>query len=230
MTISPRTLRPLSAALLALGALTALPGCAPLLLGSAMVGGVLVATDRRTTGTQVEDQGIELRAAGAVRDLATLGHVNITSYNRQVLITGEVPDDAQRSRVEQAVARVENVKSVVNELAVAGNSSSGSRANDVLVGTKVKASLLEAKDVQAPAVKVITERGNVYLMGRVTEREATRAAELASQVPGVSKVVRVFEILSEEELARLTPAPAAAPVTTATPTPAPQPAPATQPK
>jgi osmotically-inducible protein OsmY len=230
MTISPRTLRPLSAALLALGALTALPGCAPLLLGSAMVGGVLVATDRRTTGTQVEDQGIELRAAGAVRDLATLGHVNITSYNRQVLITGEVPDDAQRSRVEQAVARVENVKSVVNELAVAGNSSSGSRANDVLVGTKVKASLLEAKDVQAPAVKVITERGNVYLMGRVTEREATRAAELASQVPGVSKVVRVFEILSEEELARLTPAPAAAPVTTATPTPAPQPAPATQSK
>jgi osmotically-inducible protein OsmY len=195
-----------------------------------MVGGVLVATDRRTTGTQVGDQGIELRAAGVVRDLATLGHVSITSYNRQVLITGEVPDETQRSRVEQAVARVENVKSVVNELAVAGNSSSGSRANDVLLGTKVKASLLEAKDVQAPAVKVITERGNVYLMGRVTEREAARAAELASQVPGVSKVVRVFEILTEEELARLTPAPAPAPVTTATPAPAPQPAPATQQK
>ena len=225
-----RRLRPLSAAMLVVGALTALPGCAPLLLGGAMVGGVLVATDRRTTGTQVEDQGIELKAAGVARDLATLGHINVTSYNRLLLITGEVPDDAQRLRVEQSLARVENVKSVVNELAVAGNTSSGSRANDVLLGTKVKASLLDAKDVQAAAVKVVTERANVYLMGRVTEREATRAAELASQVPGVSKVVRVFEIISDEELARMTPAPAAAPVTTATPMPAPQPTPAAQQK
>lgn len=195
-----RSLRVLAAALGAAGALTA---CAPLLLGGAVVGGVLVATDRRTTGAQVEDQGIELRAAGVVRDLGTLGHVNVTSYNRMVLLTGEVPEDAQRSRVEQAVARVENVKSVVNELAVAGSSSTTSRANDVQLGLKVKASFVDAKDVQANAIKVVVERGQVYLMGRLTEREATRAAELASRVPGVAKVVRVVELISEEELARL---------------------------
>lgn len=203
----PRTgSRTLAAALLAAGALTALPGCAPLILGGAMVGGVLVATDRRTTGAQVEDQGIELKAGTRVRELATLGHVNVTSYNRVLLLTGEVPDETQRARVEEALARVENVKSVVNELAVAGNSSTTSRANDVQIGLKVKASFVDAKDVAANAVKVVVERGNVYLLGRVTEAEAARAADLASRVPGVVKVVRVFELISEEELARMLPA------------------------
>lgn len=198
----------LAASLLALVALTALPGCAPLILGGAMVGSVLVATDRRTTGAQVEDQGIELKARNVVKELATLGNVNVTSYNRMVLLTGEVPDETQRSRVEQALGQVENVKSVVNELAVSGNSSTTSRANDLQLGVKVKASFVDAKDVFANAVKVVVERSHVYLMGRVTEREATRAAELASQVPGVTKVVRVFELISEEELARIQPAPA----------------------
>lgn len=198
----------LAAPLLALAALTALSGCAPLILGGAMVGGVLVATDRRTTGAQVEDQGIEIKAGNVVKELATLGHVNVTSYNRMLLLTGEVPDEAQRSRVEQALGRIENVKSVVNELAVSGNSSTTSRANDLQLGLKVKASFVDAKDVFANAVKVVVERSHVYLMGRVTEREAARAAELASQVPGVTKVVRVFELISEEELARIQPAPA----------------------
>lgn len=197
--------RPLSAALLAAAAVTALAGCAPLILGGAMVGSVLVATDRRTTGAQVEDQGIEIKAGNVVKDLATLGHVNVTSYNRMVLLTGEVPDEAQRGRIEQALSKIENVKSVVNELAVSGNSSSTSRANDLLLGTKVKASFLDAKDVFANAVKVVVERGNVYLMGRVSEREAVRVAELASRVPGVTKVVRVFELISEEELAKIQP-------------------------
>ena len=197
--------RPLSAALLAAAAVTALPGCAPLILGGAMVGSVLMATDRRTTGAQVEDQGIEIKAGNVVKDLATLGHVSVTSYNRMVLLTGEVPEEAQRGRIEQALTKIENVKSVVNELAVSGNSSSTSRANDLLLGTKVKASFLDAKDVFANAVKVVVERGNVYLMGRVTEREAARAAELASRVPGVAKVVRVFELISEEELAKIQP-------------------------
>jgi osmotically-inducible protein OsmY len=205
----PRTgARPLAAALITAAALSALSGCAPLLLGGAMVGGVLVATDRRTTGAQVEDQGIELKVSGRVKELATLGHVNATSYNRMLLLTGEVPDEAQRLRVGEALAQVENVKSVVNELAVAGNSSSTSRANDLQLGLKVKASFVDAKDVAANAVKVVVERGNVYLMGRVTEREAARAADLASRVPGVAKVVRVFELISEEELARLQPPPA----------------------
>lgn len=213
MTPQPlRRPRPTAASLTATGLLaaamlTALPGCAPLIIGGAMVGGVLVATDRRTTGAQVEDQGIELRAAATVRELATLGHVNVTSYNRMLLLTGEVPDESQRARIEQAVARVENVRQVINELAVAGNSSSTSRANDALLSTKVKASFVDAKDVSANAVKVVTERGNVYLMGRVTEREATRAADLTSRVPGVTKVVRVFELISEEELAKMLPAP-----------------------
>ena len=197
--------RPLSAALLAAAAVTALPGCVPLILGGAMVGSVLMATDRRTTGAQVEDQGIEIKAGNVVKDLATLGHVSVTSYNRMVLLTGEVPEEAQRGRIEQALTKIENVKSVVNELAVSGNSSSTSRANDLLLGTKVKASFLDAKDVFANAVKVVVERGNVYLMGRVTEREAVRAAELASRVPGVAKVVRVFELISEEELAKIQP-------------------------
>ena len=173
-----------------------------------MVGSVLVATDRRTTGAQVEDQGIELKAGNLVKELATLGHVNVTSYNRMLLLTGEVPDEAQRSRVELALGKIENVKSVVNELAVSGNSSTTSRANDLQLGLKVKASFVDAKDVFANATKVVVERGHVYLMGRVTEREATRAAELASQVPGVAKVVRVFELISEEELAKIQPAPA----------------------
>lgn len=198
----------LAAPLLALAALTALPGCAPLILGGAMVGSVLVATDRRTTGAQVEDQGIELKAGNVVKELATLGHVNVTSYNRMVLLTGEVPDEAQRSRVELALGKIENVKSVVNELAVSGNSSTTSRANDLQLGLKVKASFVDAKDVFANATKVVVERGHVYLMGRVTEREASRAADLASRVPGVTKVVRVFELISEEELAKIQPAPA----------------------
>lgn len=194
--------------LLAAAALTARAGCAPLLLGGAMVGGMLVATDRRTTGTQIEDQSIELKAASQIKELATLGHVNVTSYNRTVLLTGEVPGEADRSRIEQTVARIENVRKVVNELAVAGNSSMTSRSNDAALTTKVKATYVDAKDVFANAVKVVTERGNVYLMGRVTAREAERASMLAARVPGVQKVVRVFEILTEEELANVQRVPA----------------------
>ena len=205
MKFPPPGSRPLAAALLFAAGAAALPGCTPLVLGGAMVGGVLVATDRRTTGAQVEDQGIELKAGNRVSALATLGHVNVTSYNRQLLLTGEVPDESQRTRVEQAVAGIENVKSVVNELAVAGNSSTTSRANDLQLGLRVKASFVDAKGVLASVIKVVVERGNVYLLGRVTEAEAAHAADLASRVPGVVKVVRVFEILTEEELAAMQP-------------------------
>ncbi len=201
---SKMTLR--SSALMAalLGSLT-LSACAPLLVGGA-VGGALMASDRRTSGTQVEDQAIELKAVNRTRDiLGDRGHVNSTSYNRVVLITGEVPTEADRTAVEQTISRIENVKSTVNELAVAGNSSLTARSSDAIITGKVKATFVDAKDVQANAFKVVTERGVVYLMGRVTEREAKRAAELASGVGGVQKVVRVFEILTEQELADLTP-------------------------
>ncbi len=193
--------RPLAALAVAASAVAALGGCAPLVVGGAMVGGGLVAIDRRTSGAQVEDQAIELKAASRVRELATLGHVNVTSYNRMVLITGEVPTDEDKAKVEDAISRLENVRSVVNELGVGGNSSFGSRSNDTLLTTKVKATLVDAKDLQANAFKVLTERGEVFLMGRVTEREANRSADVAASVPGVKKVVRVFEVISEDELA-----------------------------
>ncbi|HSW21651.1 MAG TPA: BON domain-containing protein, partial [Burkholderiaceae bacterium] len=118
-----------------------------------------------------------------------------------VLLTGEVPSEADKAAVEQNVARIENVRSIVNELGVMGNASLTSRSNDTILTSKVKASYLDAKDLQAHAVKVTTERGVVYLMGRVTEREATRASEIARGVGGVQKVVRVFEIVTEAELA-----------------------------
>jgi osmotically-inducible protein OsmY len=187
--------------LAALAAAAALPACAPLIVGGAMVGGSMMALDRRTSGAQVDDQAIELKAASRARDLATLGNVNITSYNRMVLISGEVPTENDRVRVEESLRRVENVRSVVNELAVASNSTLGDRSRDSLTSTKVKATLVEAKDMQAQAIKVVTERGIVYLMGMVTEREANRASDIARTVPGVQKVVRVFEVVSEEELA-----------------------------
>lgn len=182
-----------------------LTGCAPLLLGGAMVGGSMVVIDRRTTGTQVEDQAIEFKGAARAGEVSPAGHVNVTSYNRMVLISGEVPSETDRKAVEQVVGRVENVRSVVNELGVLGNSSLSVRSSDSVLSGKVKASFIDAKDLQAQAIKVVSERGTVYLMGLVTEREATRAAEIARAVPGVQKVVRVFEVISEGELASLQP-------------------------
>lgn len=209
----------------------ALAGCAPLLVGGAVVGGGLIVTDRRTPGIQLEDEGIETRARTRVRELATLGNVSITSYNRTVLLTGEVPGAAEKAAVEQAVAKVENVKAVVNELGVGPSSSIGSRSTDVFLASKVKATLVDAKDVHANAYKVVVERAVVYLMGRVTEREAARGTELARSVSGVQKVVRVFEILTEQELAalgssRAAAVPASAPAATPAPAPAPVQAPA----
>ncbi len=210
--------RPVLVATLAL----LLTGCAPLLLGGAVVGGGLVATDRRTAGTQLEDQGIEFRAAARVRELATLGQISVNSYNRVVLLTGEVPNAAERARVEGAVDKVENVRGVVNELVVAGNSSLSSRSADTVLATKVKATLVDAQDLSANAFRVVAERRVVYLMGRVTPREAERGAELASRVSGVERVVKVFDLITEAQLAAETALPrggAQAPVQAA---PAPQ--------
>ena len=208
---TPRLLRP-TLLLGALAASTLLGACAPLLIGGAMLGGSMVVTDRRTSGTQLEDQGIELKSVSRVGEaIGDRGNVSITSYNRQVLITGEVPTETDKTAVEQAVARIENVRFIVNELGVASASSLGTRSNDALLTSKIKASMVDAKDVQANTFKVVTERGVVYLMGRVTEREAARATDIARGVSGVRKVVRVFEIVSEGELANGPPKPAAKP-------------------
>jgi osmotically-inducible protein OsmY len=191
----------LIATILAAGASS---GCAALFVGGAFVGGALVVTDRRTSGTQIDDQAIEIRAGSRARELlGDRGHVNTTSYNRLVLLTGEVATEGDKAAIEQAVQRIENVRMVVNELGVTGISSLNSRSADTLLTSKVKASLVDAKDILANVFKVVSERGTVYLMGRVTEREAGRASEVAQRVPGVVKVVRVFDILSEAELADL---------------------------
>jgi osmotically-inducible protein OsmY len=180
-----------------------LSGCAALVVGGA-VGTAMVVTDRRTAGTQLEDQNIELKSLTRIREsVGDRGHISATSYNRQVLLTGEVASDADRSAIEQTIGRIEGVRSIVNELAVMGATSMTARSNDLILTSKVKASFVDAKDLHASAVKVVTERGVVYLMGRVTEREATRATEISRGVAGVQKVVRVFEVISEAELANL---------------------------
>lgn len=181
-------------------------GCVPLIVGGAMVGTVTVATDRRTSGTQLEDEGIEIKAGARIRDqLGERAHVNVNSYNRVVLLTGEVASEADRATAERLAGAVENVQKVLNETGVMGASSLTSRSNDVAIAGKVKAKLIDARDLISNAFYVVVERGTVYLMGRVTEREADRATEIARQIGGVAKVVRAFEIISEEELARITP-------------------------
>ena len=181
-------------------------GCAPLLIGGAMVGGVAVATDRRTSGTQLEDETIEVKAGARIREqLGEKVHVNVNSYNRVVLVTGEANSEEARAALDGIVGGVENVQKVLNEVAVGAASSLSSRSNDVVIQGKVKAQLIDARDLHSNAFYVVVERGQVFLMGRVTEREANRATEIARQVSGVRKVVRAFEIISEEELARTLP-------------------------
>ena len=195
---------------LTLGTLVAvsLSGCFPLVVGGAFVGTGLVATDRRTSGSLVEDEGIELRAASRIREnLGERVHVNVTSYNRQVLLTGEVPNLQDKQLIEKIVAGVDNVRNIVNELEVMGNTTLTQRSSDTLVTGRAKAALVDAKDLFASAFKLTTERGTVYVMGRVTAREAKRATDIISGVSGVGRVVRILEIISEEELARTLPQP-----------------------
>ena len=187
-----------------------LGACAPLMIAG-VAGTAMVASDRRTSGAQLEDESIELRAKARIRDnLGERVHVNVTSFNRQVLLTGEVTAEKDRQAVVQLVERIENVKAVVNELAVMPLSNLSERSNDLLIVAKVKASFVDSRDLFANAFKVVTERGTVYLMGRVTQREANSATQLTRNVGGVNKVVRLFEIISEDELRNLLPPPAPA--------------------
>ncbi|MBS3998198.1 MAG: BON domain-containing protein [Hydrogenophaga sp.] len=202
-----RRLAALTLTAAALGA--ALSACAPLIVGGALTG-ALVASDRRTSGAQLEDQGIEFRASGRLREvLGDRGSVAVTSYNRQVLLTGEVNTEQDKALVERTVAAVENVRAVVNEVGVQARSTVTQLSSDTLMTGRVKASLIDARDITGSAFKVVTTRGTVYLMGRVTQREADRATEIARNVQGVRRVVRVLEIITEEELARVQPRPAA---------------------
>jgi len=203
-----RLRRPL--ALLALCGMTAisLQGCIEMAVGTAVVG-TLAATDRRTFGAQTEDKAIALKGETRVANLVgSAGHVNINSFNRKVLLTGEVPSEAMKTEVERAVADIAGVQSIVNDLMVAPPSSFTSRSNDTLITGKVKASLIDAQDISANSFKVVTERAVVYLMGRVSQREGTRAAEIARGVAGVQKVVKVFEYISEDDVRQMANMPA----------------------
>ena len=185
--------------------MASLSACAPLVVGSAVMGG-LVAIDRRTAGIQLEDESIELRTAQGLRqNLGNASHVNVTSYNRMVLLTGEVSSAADRERAERLAKSQENVSSVVNDLAIEPASSLTQRSKDIITTGQIKALMVDAKDLQSNAFKVIVERGIVYLMGRVTSREAQRASEIArsGSVSGVVKVVRVFDIITDDELKRI---------------------------
>ena len=211
MTMTRPSMR-LTALLGALAAATALTACAPVLIGGAMVGGSMVAVDRRTSGAQIDDQTIELKGLKRVSDaIGDRGSVSLTSYNHVVLLTGTVTSESDKAAVERAVGAIESVRSVVDELAIGAAASFGNRSSDTVLTGKVKASFVDAKDLQVNAFKVVTERGIVYLMGRVTEREANRAADIARGVGGVTKVVKVFEIITEAELAELQPRSASAP-------------------
>ena len=196
---------------LLMGSLTA---CVPLIVGGGAVTTALVASDRRTSGMYLEDERIEQSAAAKLRESVTSGsRASVTSFNRLALITGEVRNAAEKADIERAVTGVENVRGVINELEVVPFISSiTQRTKDTFITSKVKASIIDAKDLQANAIKVITEMNVVYLMGIVTPREAKRAAEIARGVNDVRKVVRVFESVSEAELANYKNPSEAAPV------------------
>lgn len=197
-------------------AVALLAGCAAAVVGTAVVATAVVATDRRTSGAQLDDETIARKAGGRL-DEAFGGRVSVavTSYNRRVLLTGEVPSEADKTTVEQIVARIENVAAVVNELNVGPAATFMERSRDTLLTSEVKASIVDAKDLISNSITVVTHRRVVYLMGRVTEREANRAAEVARGVSGVAKVVKVFEIITEAELANLQPKAPAKPASSA---------------
>jgi osmotically-inducible protein OsmY len=200
--------RPLAMSVLCGAMLASLSGCVALVAGGA-ISGTLAATDRRTLGAQTEDRAIEVKGGIKLNNVVgDAGHVNINSFNRRALLTGEVRDEAMKAAAEREIRGIEGVLSVINELEIAGPASYTSRSNDALITTKVKASLVDMKDISANSYQVVTERGVVYLQGRVTQREGQIGADVARGVSGVTKVVKVFEYITEEEWKTYQPKPA----------------------
>jgi len=181
--------------LVVIALLPVVSGCAAVAVGGAVATGVMVAEDRRTVGTMTEDEGIEQKASIRIAEKLKDAHINVTSYNRMVLLTGEVPTEAAKADAERIARAVENVRSVFNELQVAGNTSMQSRTNDSVLTSKVKGRFVDAGKFSPVHVKVVTENGVVYLMGMVKKQEAADATEITRTTGGVSKVVRVFEYL-----------------------------------
>ena len=204
--------RPLATLVLAGAMASLLSGCFGVLLGGAVMGGV-AANDRRTLGAQTDDKSIAVKGESRLAWPGDVAHINVTSFNRHVLLTGEVRDEAMRASAERELRGVDGVRAVDNELIVASPATYSSRSNDTLITTKVKASLVDMKTISASSFKVVTERGTVYLMGRVTAREGQVGADVARGVSGVEKVVKMFDYISEQELLEMNPpqSPATAP-------------------
>lgn len=180
----------------AIAALPLLSGCIPVILAGGATAGYMFAEDRRTSGVYVEDQGLELKASSRIKEKYPAQiHVNVTSYNRIALLTGEVPSEEAKAGITAVVKGIENVRGVQNETVVAGVSAMSARANDSYLTSKVKTRLVGTKDIASDHIKVVTENNVVYLMGLVTHREADIAAEVTRQTAGVLKVVKVFEYL-----------------------------------
>jgi osmotically-inducible protein OsmY len=182
------------AVLLSLAAVLLLAGCPAAIIGG---GAVAYGTieDRRTSGTMIDDDSIETRISRGVRErYGENTHVNVTSFNRSVLLTGEVPEEARRAEIEKLAQGAGSVRNIANELQVGTPSSLGARANDSYITTKVKGRILDSNKVNPIHVKVVTEAGVVYLMGIVTEQEAADAVEVARNTGGVVKVVRIFDL------------------------------------
>jgi osmotically-inducible protein OsmY len=196
---------------LAAGLSATLQGCFLLVAGAAG-GGALMATDRRTLGAQTEDREIQVKSLAQIsQNLPQQAHVNVTVFNRRVLLTGEVPDDASKQKAVQIVRSLNNVNAIVNELTIAPASDLSSRTNDSYLETRVKTALIAEKNISANNFKVVCENGSVYLMGLVTRNEGATGADVASHVPGVAQVVKVFQYILPEDATATTAAAASAP-------------------
>jgi osmotically-inducible protein OsmY len=196
-------LRRLAAGAVLIGAAFAAGGCVPLAATGIAVG-TLAVLDRRTVGAQTEDTEIEIRAAGRMPDaIKGASGVSVTSFNRRVLLTGQVPDAESKAAAERAVRDVPGVREVFNELEVTGRVDFSRVASDTAITARVKTGFVEQKALTSTAVKVVTENGVVFLMGLVTQREGPAYSGVASRVSGVRRVVTLFEYITEEELARI---------------------------
>lgn len=198
----------------------AVAACAPIVVGAVAAGTALVVTDRRTTGAQVDDQTIQLRLANELSAAFKTQpvHINVNSFDRKVLLTGEVPDEAAKARAEEIARASQNVRAVVNELAIAAPSSLSDRTADTALSGRVRAAFVNTREIAFNSIEIVTERRIVYLLGLVTENEGKIAALVASKVPGVQQVVKVFDVASQEEVDRrraLAATPATAPASPA---------------
>ncbi len=193
MTSSP--IQRITQLILAIGFATQLSACFPIVAGGAAAGGAVVA-DRRTSGFYVEDENIELKGVKKMEtNLGEHAHVNVTSYNRNVLLTGEVPDAAAKAKAELLIKEIENVRAITNEITVGPKTDISSRSNDTYLTSKVKTKFVTENKFKANYVKVVTENSVVYLLGIVTKAEADDATAIASTTDGVEKVVKVFEYM-----------------------------------